>query len=383
MIPYGRQNISQADIDAVVEVLRSDFLTQGPVTPAFEHSVAEHVSAKYAVAVNSATSALHIACLSLDLGPGDLLWTSPITFVASANCARYCGADVDFVDIDPNTFNLCPNALAQKLEHAVRKRRIPKIIVAVHMCGQSPDMVKIIELARFHGIRVIEDASHSIGAEYMDRPVGGCTHSDITVFSFHPVKIITTAEGGMALTNDADLARRMERLRSHGITREPALMTQVPDGPWYYQQLELGWNYRITEMQSALGLSQLARLDSFIERRRALADNYDAALANLPLRLPGRQEGANSSWHLYVIRLDDPARHHATFKALRENGIGVNLHYIPVYLQPYYRNLGFEPGDFSNAEDYYSRSISIPINSNLTDREQKFVVSKLSEAITI
>lgn len=381
MIPYGRQIINEADLKAVEAVLRSDLLTQGPAVPAFEQAVAARVGASHAIAVNSATSALHIACVALDLGPGDLLWTSPVTFVASANCARYCGADVDFVDIDAETFNICAEALEVKLENAARAGRLPKVIVAVHMCGQSPDMARVAALARAHGVRIIEDASHSIGADYLGAPVGNCAYSDITVFSFHPVKIITTAEGGMATTNDADLAARMERLRSHGITRDPALMTHAPDGPWYYQQLELGWNYRMTEMQAALGLSQMDRLDAFIARRRALADGYDAALAGLPLRRPGRMAGADSSWHLYVIRLDDPARHRAAFEALRANGIGVNLHYIPVHLQPYYRDLGFDPGDFPASEDYYSRAISIPLHAGLSDAERARVVAALEDVL--
>jgi len=378
MIPYGRQIISGDDIEAV---LRSDYLTQGPVLPRFEEAVASRVGAHHALAVNSATSALHIACLALDLGPGDLLWTSPITFVASANCGRYCGADVDFVDIDPDTFNICPIALEEKLDVAARVGRLPKVIVAVHMCGQSPDMARVADLARTHGVRIIEDASHAIGADYLGKPVGSCTYSDITVFSFHPVKIITTAEGGMALTNNAELAARMERLRSHGITRDPDLMTHAPDGPWYYQQLELGWNYRMTEMQAALGLSQMDRIDAFIARRRELADAYDAALEELPLRLPERQSGATSSWHLYVIRLEDEARHRSVFEALRTAGIGVNLHYIPVHLQPYYRALGFAKGDFPASEDYYSRAISIPLHAGLTDDQQTRVIVAISEAL--
>ena len=381
MIPYGRQIISEDDIAAVEAVLRSDYLTQGPVLPRFEEAVASRVGAHHALAVNSATSALHIACLALDLGPGDLLWTSPITFVASANCGRYCGADVDFVDIDPDTFNICPIALEEKLDVAARVGRLPKVIVAVHMCGQSPDMARVADLARTHGVRIIEDASHAIGADYLGKPVGSCTYSDITVFSFHPVKIITTAEGGMALTNNAELAARMERLRSHGITRDPDLMTHAPDGPWYYQQLELGWNYRMTEMQAALGLSQMDRIDAFIARRRELADAYDAALEELPLRLPERQSGATSSWHLYVIRLEDEARHRSVFEALRTAGIGVNLHYIPVHLQPYYRALGFAKGDFPASEDYYSRAISIPLHAGLTDDQQTRVIVAISEAL--
>ena len=382
MIPYGRQIISDSDIRAVEAVLRSDFLTQGPVVPRFEAAVAGRVGAKHGIAVNSATSALHIACLALDLGPGDLLWTSPITFVASANCGRYCGADVDFVDIDPETFNICPDALEAKLVNARLSGRLPKIIVVVHMCGQSPDMARIGELARCFGVRVIEDASHSIGAHYLGAPVGNCAHSDITVFSFHPVKIITTAEGGMALTNNAELALRMERLRSHGITRDVDQMTHAPDGPWYYQQLELGWNYRMTEIQAALGLSQLDQLDAFIARRRTLADAYDKALANLPLRVPGRMDDASSSWHLYVIRLNDANTHKLVFESLRARGFGVNIHYIPVHLQPYYRYLGFSLGDFPKAEDYYSRAITIPLYAGLTDVEQGLVVSVLKELLS-
>ena len=381
MIPYGRQLISEDDLIAVEAVLRSDYLTQGPAVPAFEQSVANRVSAARAVAVNSATSALHIACLALDLGAGDALWTSPITFVASANCGRYCGADVDFVDIDSETFNICPDALEVKLAAAASVGKLPKILVAVHMCGQSPDMVRIAALARAYGVSIIEDASHSIGASYMNKPVGACEFADVTVFSFHPVKIITTAEGGMALTNDPTLAARMDRLRSHGITRDPALMTGDPDGPWYYQQLELGLNYRMTDMQAALGLSQLDKLDAFVARRRVLADQYDQSLQSLPLRLPGRHMASASSWHLYVIRLDDPHRHRAAFEALRQQGIGVNLHYIPVHLQPYYRDLGFQSGDFPIAEDYYSRAISIPLHAGLSEADQATVIRGLRKVL--
>ncbi|WP_226698682.1 UDP-4-amino-4,6-dideoxy-N-acetyl-beta-L-altrosamine transaminase [Qipengyuania gaetbuli] len=377
MIPYGRQSISQQDVDAVVEILNSDFLTQGPVVARFEQSVADRVGARYGVAVNSATSALHIACAALGLGPGDLLWTSPITFVASANCARYVGADVDFVDIDPDTFNMCPKALAAKLEQAKSAGRLPKIIVPVHMCGQSTATREIAELVHPYGIRIIEDASHAVGGSYLGQPIGSCRYSDITIFSFHPVKIITTAEGGMALTNDAELAARMERLRSHGITRDPSLMTHEPDGPWYYQQIDLGWNYRMTEMQAALGISQLTRLSEFVDRRNALAERYDALLADLPLHLPGRLEGARSAFHLYVVRLQDETRHCAIFEALRADGIGVNLHYIPVHLQPYYRDLGFADGDFPIAEDYYERAISIPLYSGMTEADQNLVVESI------
>lgn len=381
MIPYGRQDIQQADIDAVVDVLRSDFLTQGPAVSRFEQAVASRVNARHAVAVNSATSALHIACLALGLKAGDWLWTSPITFVASANCGRYCGASVDFVDIDADTFNLCPDALERKLEAAEREARLPKVLVPVHMCGQSPDMVRIHALASHYGIRIIEDASHAIGASYHGKPVGGCAYSDITVFSFHPVKIITTGEGGLATTNDPELAARMERLRSHGTTRDPGLMTHEPDGDWYYQQIELGWNYRMTDIQAALGVSQMDRLDSYVNRRRQLAGQYDSALSSAALRLPGVEEGAESSWHLYVVRLDDPSRRRAVFDAMRTAGIGVNVHYIPVHLQPDYRQFGFASGGFPVSEDYYSRAISIPLHPGMTDLEQQRVIDVLQTEV--
>lgn len=381
MIPYGRQDISPEDIASVVDVLQSDFITQGPAVPRFEAALAQKVGAAHAIAMNSATSALHVAVAALDLGPGDLLWTTPITFVASANCGRYVGADVDFVDIDPDTFNMCPAALAAKLEQAKAIGRLPKVIIPVHMCGQSAAMREIAALAHPLGIRIVEDASHAVGASYIDEPVGGCQYSDITVFSFHPVKIITTGEGGMALTNDSKLASRMERLRSHGVTRDLECMTHEPDGPWYYQQIELGWNYRMTEMQAALGLTQLERLNEFVDRRNALASRYDSLLVDMPLDLPGRLKEARSAFHLYVIRLHDETRHRAVFELMRKDGVGVNLHYIPVHLQPYYRALGFSHGDFPAAEVYYRRAISIPLYSTLTNAEQDQVVASLKSAI--
>jgi UDP-4-amino-4,6-dideoxy-N-acetyl-beta-L-altrosamine transaminase len=382
MIPYGRQNISQADIDSVVDVLKSDFLTQGPAVASFEQALAAKTGAKHAVAVANATAALHIACLALDLGPGDRLWTTPITFVASANCGRYCGATVDFVDIDPETFNMSASALQQKLLQAEKNGTLPKVIVAVHMCGQSPEMDRIAHLARAYDIRIIEDASHAVGASYMSTPVGSSAYSDITVFSFHPVKIITTGEGGAALTNDSHLAARMERLRSHGITRDETLMTSASDGPWYYQQLELGFNYRITDIQAALGLSQLTRLEDFIECRRAITEKYDNSLKHLPVDLPGRLPNAAPSWHLYIIRLQDASRHLEVFKSLRSEGVGVNLHYIPVHLQPYYRQLGFGVGDYPVAEDYYSRAISLPLYPYLDENNQMKVVAALQSALS-
>ena len=384
MIPYGRQDISQADIDAVARVLTSDFLTQGPVVPRFEAAVAKRVDASFGVAVNSATSALHIAASTLGLGSGDLFWTSPITFVASANCARYCGAYVDFVDIDPGTYNMCPTALEKKLKQAEKNGRLPKILMPVQMCGQSCAMKEISDLAKSRGIHVIEDASHAIGGRYDGRPVGCCAYSDITVFSFHPVKIITTAEGGMALTNDGELYERMCLLRSHGLIRDPDAMNNLPDGPWYYEQQELGWNYRMTDIQAALGLSQLDRLEEFVAKRNALAERYDSQLSKLAVERPGRLPSAYSAFHLYIVRIltDDPAIHRAVFEDLRKGGIGVNLHYIPVHLQPYYRDLGFAHGDFPQAEAYYQQAITLPLYPNLTTQEQDKVVQVLTASLS-
>lgn len=379
MIPYGRQDISEEDIEAVAAVLRSDYLTTGPVVPRFEAAVAARCGAAHAVAVNSATSALHIACAALDLGPGDALWTVPNTFVASANAGRYCGADVDFVDIDAETFCMDPAALEAKLEATPPERR-PKVVVPVHLTGRSAPMAAIGALAGRYGFRVVEDASHAIGATHAGRPVGACAHSDIAVFSFHPVKIVTTAEGGMAMTNDPALAARMARLRSHGITREPAEMTEPSHGPWYYQQVDLGWNYRLTDMQAALGLSQLDRLDGFVARRNALADRYDRLLAGLPVATPARDPQGVSAFHLYVIRVA-PAVHRAVFDGLRDRGIGVQLHYIPVHLQPYYRAFGFGPGDFPVSEAYYARAISLPLYPGLTESQQDAVVAALAAAL--
>lgn len=384
MIPYGKQDISQADIDAVLDVLRSDFLTQGPKVPEFEARVAGHVGAKHALAVNSATSALHIACLALDLGPGDWLWTTPITFVASANCGLYCGAKVDFVDIDPQTYNLCPQALAKKLEQAEQAGCLPKVVVAVHLCGQPCDMAAIQELGRRYGFRIIEDASHAIGGRYRGEFIGNGRYSDITVFSFHPVKIVTTAEGGMALTNDDNLASRMNLLRSHGVTRDQNLMTHEPDGPWYYQQVDLGFNYRMTELQAALGVSQMDRLDAFVARRHELASRYDELLADMPVTTPWQHPDSYSGLHLYVIRLQlDNIRktHRQVFESLRGQGIGVNLHYIPVHTQPYYERMGFAAKDFPEAMAYYGEAISLPMFQGLTDEQQDEVVRALELAL--
>jgi len=381
MIPYGRQDISDTDIQAVLDVLRSDFLTQGPTVPAFERAVAAYCDAQHAIAVNSATSALHIACLSLGVGPGDTVWTSPITFVASANCARYCGAEVDFVDIDPRTYNMSTARLAEKLIQAEANGCLPKVVIPVHLCGQPCEMETIYALSQRYGFRIIEDASHAIGGRYKGEPVGNCRYSDIAVFSFHPVKIITTGEGGMALTNNLELANRMVRLRSHGITRNAEEMTHAPDGPWYYQQIELGFNYRMTDLQAALGLSQMQRLDGFVTKRHALAARYDALLEGLPVVTPWQHVDSYSALHLYVIRVCADAikaSHREIFERLRTSGIGVNLHYIPLYRQPYYAvSQRFKRSDFPEAERYYTEAISLPMYPGLTEEQQLEVVQRL------
>jgi UDP-4-amino-4,6-dideoxy-N-acetyl-beta-L-altrosamine transaminase len=384
MIPYGRQDINQADIDSVIEVLKSDFLTQGPQVPLFEAALTAATGARYAVAVNSATSALHLACLALELGPGDCLWTSPISFVASANCGLYCGAKIDFVDIDPNTYNMCPDALAEKLAVAKLCGRLPKVVVPVHLCGQPCDMQKIRALANEYGFSIIEDASHAIGAKYRGVSVGSCQYSDITVFSFHPVKIVTTAEGGAALTNSQRLADKMALLRSHGITRDPLKMTEASHGGWYYQQIALGFNYRMTEMQAALGVSQMQRLELFVSERHRLAVRYYRLLSKMPITLPFQLENTYSGLHLFVIRLQHERigkSRGVVFDQLREAGIGVNLHYIPIHLQPFYRAMGFGVGDFPEAEKYYSEAISIPMFHSMSDNEQDRVVAALEELL--
>lgn len=384
MIRYGQQDINQDDINAVVNVLKSVNLTQGPTIERFEESVRNIVGARYALAVNSATSALHIACLALDLGAGDWLWTTPNTFVASANCALYCGAKVDFVDIDPATYNLCPIALEAKLLEAEKIGKLPKIVVPVHLSGQPCDMAAIQALGTRFGFRIIEDASHAIGGAYKGEPIGNCHYSDITIFSFHPVKIITTAEGGMALTNDGALAQRLSLLRSHGITRNPELMSKPMEGPWYYQQVALGYNYRMTDLQAALGISQLTRLNEFVSRRHEIARRYEALLSDMPITLPWQHPDSYSAYHLYVIRLklgEISRSHREVFEHMRSKDIMVNLHYIPVHTQPYYEQLGFKEGDFPQSEQYYQEAISIPMHPSLSDEEQDYVAEVLREAI--
>lgn len=381
MIPYGRQWISDEDIEAVVDVLRSDFLTQGPAIPAFEHAVAEYCGTKHAVAVSNGTAALHLSCLAFDLGPGGRLWTTPITFVASANCARYVGADVDFVDIDPATLNMSVDSLAEKLEVAEKAGLLPDLVVPVHFGGASCDMAPIRELSARYGFRVLEDASHAVGGRYLGRPVGCCDHSDAVVFSFHPVKIVTTGEGGMVLTNDDALADRVRLLRTHGITREESLMRGASEGGWYYQQLELGYNYRITDLQAALGVSQLTRIDEFVARRNEIAARYREAFASMDVRSQTVREGVYSAYHLYVIEFEQVARADA-FERLREAGLGVNVHYIPVHLQPYYRDLGFAPGDFPNAEAYYGRAVTLPLYPAMTDADVDAVIDAVRNVLS-
>lgn len=381
MIPYGRQDISEEDVQAVIDVLRSEYLTQGPVVPAFEKAVSNYCGASYGIAVNSATSALHIACLALGVGKGDLVWTSPISFVASSNCALYCGASVDFVDIDPVTYNMSIEVLANKLEKAELQGKLPKVVIPVHLAGQSCDMKSIHELSQKYGFKIIEDASHAIGGRYLDEPIGNCKYSDITVFSFHPVKIITTGEGGMCLTNSVELAVELGKLRSHSIVRHPSEMTHAPDGPWYYQQVGLGFNYRMTDINAALGLSQMSRIDEFVSKRQAVAANYNEMLSSESwITLPWQDPDTYSAFHLYIIRIkkgNKVAAHLHLFERLRNEGILVNLHYIPIYRQPYYASMGFSRKDFPNAEAYYSEAISIPMYSFLSLADQQKVVDNI------
>lgn len=384
MIYYGKQSINEADIKAVVDVLQSDFLTQGPVLERFEKKVAEYCGAKYAVAVTNATSALHIACRAAGLGKGDVLWTSPITFTASANCGRYCGADVDFVDIDAATYNMSVDELSNKLQESKAAGRLPKVVVPVHLAGQSCDMKRIHELSVEYGFTVLEDASHAIGADYLDTRVGSCAYSDMAVFSFHPVKIITTGEGGMVLTNNEDLYKKLCLYRSHGITRDASLMTHEPDGPWYYQQIDLGYNYRMTEIQAALGFSQMDRLDEFVDRRRYLVNRYNELLQDLPVVIPQVLEGANPSWHLYMVRVDfSKAKQDKVqlFAEMKKRGIVLNLHYIPVHTQPYYQGLGFKQGDFPQSEKYYEEIFTLPLYYGLTEEQQDDVVAALRDCL--
>ena len=384
MIPYGKQDINQADIDSVVDVLQSDFLTQGPQVPLFEKKVSDYCGSEFGVAVNSATSALHVACLALGLGKGDWLWTSPNTFVASANCGLYCSAKVDFVDIDPKTYNLSTKELEKKLIQAKQDNKLPKIVIPVHFAGQSCDMQRIHSLGREYGFKIIEDASHAIGGKYLGQPIGGCQYSDITVFSFHPVKIITTAEGGLATTNDKELLTRMQLFRSHGVTRDPELMTKETDGGWYYQQVDLGFNYRMNELQAALGVSQMQRLDDFVSKRHILKKRYDLLLNSLSIIRPFQDEDSYSALHLYPIQIDlnkVSKSREQIFDELRETGVSVNVHYIPIHAQPYYRKLGFKDGEFPNSESYYEAALSLPLYSGMSFQEQDKVVESVIKAL--
>jgi UDP-4-amino-4,6-dideoxy-N-acetyl-beta-L-altrosamine transaminase len=384
VIPYGKQDINPADINSVIDVLQSDFLTQGPQTPLFEKTLVDYCGVNYGVAVNSATSALHIACLALGLGEGDRLWTSPNSFVASANCGLYCDAKIDFVDIDPKTYNLSATELERKLIQAKQENKLPKVVIPVHFAGQSCNMKKIHFLSQEYGFKIIEDASHAIGGKYLEKPIGGCQYSDITVFSFHPVKIITTAEGGLATTNSKELAEKMRLFRSHGITRDKSLMTRDPDGDWYYQQVGLGFNYRMTELQAALGISQMQRLDEFVAKRHILQERYDLLLSDLPIIEPYQDKDNYSALHLYPIQIDlnkVSKNREQIFNVLRENGIGVNVHYIPIHTQPYYLQFGFREGDFPNSESYYNRTISIPLFHTMTAEQQDEVLDVLKRVL--
>ncbi|MDF0532936.1 UDP-4-amino-4,6-dideoxy-N-acetyl-beta-L-altrosamine transaminase [Shewanella sp. A32] len=381
MIPYGRQAINQTDIDAVIEVLKSDYLTQGPQVPAFERAVCNYTGVEYAVAVSNATAALHIACLALGVGPNDCVWTSPITFLASANCALYCGATVDFVDVDPATGNMSANSLAEKLADAKQKGCLPKVIIPVHLAGHSCDMQRIAELAYAYGVKVIEDASHGIGGSYGGSKLGCCRYSDITVFSFHPVKIITTAEGGMATTKDAALAEKMALLRAHGVVRDKALLTRPDEGDWYYEQQLLGFNYRMTELQAALGCSQMRRIDEFVDRRNQLAERYQQQLHTLPLAIVSPLNDSYSARHLYIVRLPSEKRK-AVFDNMRQLDIQVHVHYFPVHLQPYYQSLGFKLGDYPNAEQFYSEILTLPLFPGLKDDNIDFICNNLSALLS-
>ncbi len=383
MIPYGRQDITESDLRAVADVLRSDFITQGPAIEAFERDFASYCAVPHAVAACNATAALHMACRALELGANDWLWTSPNTFVASANVGLFCGARIDFVDIDPRTYNMCVDRLQAKLEQAEIAGTLPRIVMPVHFAGQSCNMRRIQALSNKYGFRIIEDASHAVGGRYGNKTVGGCEFSDISVFSFHPVKIITTGEGGMATTADAELANRLALFRSHGITRDPEQMTHEAEGPWYYQQVELGYNYRMTDMQAALGRSQLARLDGYIEDRHDIRSRYDRGLADLPLTVPYQSEGQRSALHLYPVLVGPECRvtRAGVFDRMRQRGVGVNVLYIPVHLQPYYRRLGFAVGDFPEAERYYAQTMALPMYAKLTASDQDYVIESLGAAL--
>lgn len=380
MIPYGKHLVDEDDIDAVVEVLRNQFLTQGQVVPQFEKALCDYTGAKHCVAVNSATSGLHVACLAAGVGQGDLVWTVPNSFVASANCALYCGAQVDFVDINPSTRNIDLDALDNKLQAAAEQNRLPKVLIVVHFSGLSCDMQRIQALTQAYSVILIEDAAHGLGGSHRGAKIGSCVHSDMAVLSFHPVKSITSAEGGAVLTNQSQLLQKMQLFAKHGVTKDAALYLGESHGPWYYQQLELGYNYRLSDMQAALGLSQLTKLDSFIQRRAEIAKVYDQALAHLPLKLPLVEPESQSAWHLYMVELTQHNRQ-SIYQQLHAKGVAVNVHYIPIHLQPYYQRLGFKEGDFPQSEHFYQNALTLPLFPSLSEKEQATVIQALEEVL--
>ena len=380
MIPYGKHLVDEDDIDAVVDVLRNQFLTQGKVVPQFEQALCNYTGAKYCVAVNSATSGLHVACLAAGVGTGDLVWTVPNSFVASANCALYCGASIDFVDINPTTRNIDVSALENKLQQAASQNRLPKVLIVVHFSGLSCDMQSIRSLTQKYSIVLIEDAAHGLGGSYQQSKIGSCVYADMAVLSFHPVKSITSAEGGAVLTNQSGLHEKLKLFAKHGVTKDPEQYQGESHGPWYYQQLELGYNYRLSDMQAALGLSQLKKLDSFMQKRAEIAKVYDEALVNLPLKLPVVESQSQSAWHLYMVELTLHDRQDI-YQQLHAKGVGVNVHYIPIHLQPYYQQLGFKQGDFPVSEHFYQHALTLPLFPSLTDEEQTKVIDTLREIL--
>ncbi len=377
MIPYSRQSINENDINEVIKVLKSEMITQGPIVEKFEKTICSYTSSNYSVLTNSATSALHISCLALGLSKGDILWTSPNSYVASANVGLLCNAKVDFVDIDPENYNMCPTALSIKLKNAEKLGQLPKIVMPVHFAGQSCDMIKIKKLSEKYGFKIIEDASHAIGGSYNNTKIGSCRFSDITVFSFHPVKIITTAEGGCAITNNEEIFEKLKLLSSHGVTRNPKFMAEKNSDKWVYDQISIGFNYRMSDMNAALGLSQLLRIDCFLKKRNKIAKKYFQQLKNIDLKLPKQEDYNLSAFHLFPIQVKNRKR---IYELFHQNDIKVNVHYRPIHTQPFWQKRGFKSGLFPNSEFYYSQAISLPIFYDLNDELQDNVIKILQNS---